>query len=559
MKNPIVNVGLRLSATAARDPDGVAIAEPGGRDAQGKRRYRQITFRQLEDDSNLLADGLWSLGVTPGTRLALMVPPSIDFISLVFALFKSGAVSVLIDPGMGRKNLLRCLAEARPEGFVAIPLVHALRCLLRGRFPQSRYHLTVGRRWFWGGPTIAQLRARSLRAEFQPTATHADDPAAIIFTTGSTGPPKGTLYQHGNFDRQVVELRDFYGIQPGELDLPGFPLFGLFNCAMGVTTVLPDMDPTRPARVNPELIIEAIRDWNITQAFGSPALWNVVGRYCEDRRIQLPTLRRVLSAGAPVPPHVLQRMKAAIPADGDIHTPYGATEALPVASISATEVLGDTAAHSRQGAGTCVGRRFPGMAWQVIRIDDGPIASIDTADGLPAGEIGELIVQGPVVTQQYVTRCEANALHKIRDGAAFWHRMGDLGYLDDQDRFWFCGRKSHRVRTAQGEMYTFPCEAIFNQHPQVYRSALVGIGPVGRQRPVIVVEPWPDQRPRSAAERKTLCEELRGLARAYSHTRMIEDFLIHRAMPVDIRHNAKIFREQLAVWAAAKLGELTVP
>jgi acyl-coenzyme A synthetase/AMP-(fatty) acid ligase len=328
MKNPIVNVGLRLSATAARDPDGVAIAEPGGRDAQGKRRYRQITFRQLEDDSNLLADGLWSLGVTPGTRLALMVPPSIDFISLVFALFKSGAVSVLIDPGMGRKNLLRCLAEARPEGFVAIPLVHALRCLLRGRFPQSRYHLTVGRRWFWGGPTIAQLRARSLRAEFQPTATHADDPAAIIFTTGSTGPPKGTLYQHGNFDRQVVELRDFYGIQPGELDLPGFPLFGLFNCAMGVTTVLPDMDPTRPARVNPELIIEAIRDWNITQAFGSPALWNVVGRYCEDRRIQLPTLRRVLSAGAPVPPHVLQRMKAAIPADGDIHTPYGATEAL---------------------------------------------------------------------------------------------------------------------------------------------------------------------------------------------------------------------------------------
>ena len=552
--NSIVNVGLRLSATAARDPDGIAIAEPGGRDAQGKRRYRQITFRELELDSNLLADGLQTLGIAPGTRLVLMVRPSIDFISLVFALFKSGAVSVLIDPGMGRKNLLRCLAEVEPEGFVAIPLVHALRCLMRGRFPRSRYHVTVGRRWFWGGATIAQLRARTLRPEFRPAATGADDPAAIIFTTGSTGPPKGTLYRHGNFDRQVVELRDFYDIRPGEVDLPGFPLFGLFNCAMGVTTVLPDMDPTRPARVNPELIIEAIRDWNVTQAFGSPALWNVVGRYCEDRRIQLPTLRRVLSAGAPVPPHVLQRMKAAIPPDGDVHTPYGATEALPVASVSATEVLGETAALSRQGAGTCVGRRFPGIRWQVIRIDDDPIASIDDAEIAPPGRIGELIVQGPVVTSQYVTRCEANPLHKIRDGAACWHRMGDLGYLDEQDRFWFCGRKSHRVRAARGEMYTVPCEAIFNQHPQVYRSALVGIGPVGQQRPVIIVETWPDQRSRGEAERRTLCGELGELAQAHPHTQSIKDFLIHPSMPVDIRHNAKIFREQLAVWAAAKLG-----
>jgi acyl-CoA synthetase (AMP-forming)/AMP-acid ligase II len=554
---PIVNVSSRLAATAARDPDGVAVAEPAGRDAHGKRRYRQISFRQLEDDSNLLADGLRSLGVAPRTRLVLMVRPSIDFISLVFALFKAGAVTVLIDPGMGRKNLLRCLAEAEPEGFVAIPLVHAIRSVLRRRFPQARHFVTVGRRWFWGGTTIAQLRARQRSPGFQPAATQADDPAAIIFTTGSTGPPKGTLYLHGNFDRQVVELRDFYGIRPGELDLPGFPLFGLFNCAMGVTTVIPDMDPTRPAGVNPELIVEAIRDWKITQAFGSPALWNVVGRYCEERQIQLPTLRRVLSAGAPVPPHVLQRMKRAIPPDGDVHTPYGATEALPVASISATEVLGETAARSQQGAGTCVGRRFPGIAWQVIRIDDGPLPSLEAADRLPRGEIGELIVQGPVVTGQYVTRCEANPLHKIRDGAVFWHRMGDLGYLDEQDRFWFCGRKSHRVRAAHGEMYTVPCEAIFNQHPQVYRSALVGVGAASQQRPVIIVEPWPDRRPQSESERQTLRQELRGLAQSHPHTRPIEDFLIHLAMPVDIRHNAKIFREQLAVWAAKLVADPT--
>jgi len=233
--NQIVNVGLRLAATAARDPDGIAVVEPAGRDASGKRRYRQCTFRQLEDDSNLLADGLRWMGVSDQTRMVLMVRPSTDFISLVFALFKAGAVTVLIDPGMGRKNLVRCLAESEPEGFVAIPLVQAIRSLLRRRFPKSRYHVTAGRRWFWGGATLEQLRTRRLDANFQPAASHADDPAAIIFTTGSTGPPKGTLYTHGNFDRQVDELRDFYDIRAGELDLPGFPLFGLFNCAMGVT------------------------------------------------------------------------------------------------------------------------------------------------------------------------------------------------------------------------------------------------------------------------------------------------------------------------------------
>jgi acyl-CoA synthetase (AMP-forming)/AMP-acid ligase II len=552
---PTVNVGSRLSATAAIDPDGLAVVEPAGRDAAGKRRYRQVTFRQLDDDSNLLADGLRGLGVTPGTRLALLVRPSIDFISLVFAMFKAGVVTVLIDPGMGRKNLIRCLEEAEPEGFVAIPLVHAVRTLLRRRFPKSRHNVTVGRRWFWGGATLPQLRRRQLSPGFQPAATQADDPAAIIFTTGSTGPPKGVLYRHGNFDRQVDELREFYQIQPGERDLPGFPLFALFNCALRVATVIPDMDPTRPAEVNPENIIEAIRDWNITQAFGSPALWNVVGRYCEQHRVVLPTLRRVLSAGAPVPPHVLRRMKAAIHSDGDIHTPYGATEALPVASISATEVLGQTAAHSQQGAGTCVGRRFPGMRWKVIRIDDAPIATLDAAHELPPGEIGELIVQGPVVTREYVTRREANAWHKIQDGDSFWHRMGDVGYLDEHDRFWFCGRKSQRVLAAGGPMYTIPCEAIFNQHPRVYRSALVGVGPADQQRPVIVVEPWPDRRPTSDSEREQFLTELRALAQSYGHTQPIQDVLIHPALPVDIRHNAKIFREKLALWAAERLTD----
>lgn len=545
----IVNVGLRLAETAHHNPDGVAVVEPLKRDANGKRQYRHVSFRELNNDSDLLADGLLAAGARPGMRLVLMVRPSIDFISLVFAMFKAGVVTVLIDPGMGRKNLVRCLEEVEPEGFVAIPIAHVARLMFRRRFPKAKTNVTVGHRWFWGGTTTAQLRKRRLTDGFRCAATRTDDPAAIIFTTGSTGPPKGVLYEHGNFNRQVDELRDFYRIQPGEIDLPCFPLFALFNCAMGVSTVIPDMDPTRPAEVDPQNILEAANDWQATQAFGSPALWNAVGRYCEEHGKNMPTLRRVLSAGAPVPPHVLRRMLAAIHSDGDMHTPYGATESLPVASISASEVLSETAEQTSRGEGTCVGHRFPGIEWKIIKIDERPIENFCDVEELPQGKIGEIIVRGPVVTRQYVTRTEANQLHKIQDGDTIWHRIGDVGYLDTQDRFWFCGRKAHRLLTRNGPMYTIPCEAIFNNHPRVYRSALVGVGPTGNQLPVAVVETWPEQRPRDEADGQHLIKELLELAANNELTSSIQHVLLHPALPVDIRHNAKIFREKLAVWA----------
>ena len=250
------------------------------------------------------------------------------------------------------------------------------------------------------------------------------------------------LFSHRNFDAQADQIREFYDIRPGEIDVPCFPMFGLFNCAMGVTTVIPDMDPSRPAQVDPLKIIEAARDWNATQAFGSPAVWDRVGRYCETHGLRLPTIRRVLSAGAPIPAEVLRRMRACIHPQGEVHTPYGATESLPVASNSATEVLGrggipacqnsradilvcqeegadiplcreggadipvcrregdtfgrqeclphcdemeGTAVRTRQGGGVCVGHRFRDIRWKVIRIVDGPIRSIEEIEELSCG------------------------------------------------------------------------------------------------------------------------------------------------------------------------------
>jgi acyl-CoA synthetase (AMP-forming)/AMP-acid ligase II len=552
----LLNVADRLDEFAHTMPQAIAIAEPTRRIANGRRSYRTVTFKELRDDVDDVARGLVASGLQPGMRLALFVPPSIDFVTLVFALLKSGGVQVLIDPGIGPRNLLGCLADAEPRGFVAVPAMQAIRSLLRRSFSQATLNVTVSRRVWWNGVTLDELRQRGRRQTVELPTTSTSDPAAIIFTSGSTGPPKGVLYCHGNFDRQVTEIRDLYGIEPGEIDLPCFPLFGLFNAAMGVTTVLPRINFSRPSMVDPQNIVEAINQWQVTQSFASPAVWNRVGRFCHENGIRLPSLRRVMSAGAPVAAPVLASMKAVIHSDGDVHTPYGATEALPVATIAASEVLAQTWPLTEKGRGVCVGRRFPGIDWRIVRILDGPIQSIGDTQELPPGEIGELIVCGPVVTTQYATRREANRAAKIHDdgvGFSFWHRMGDCGYLDEDGRFWFCGRVAHRVVTEAGPMYSVPCEEVFNRHPGVFRSALVGVGPVNDQVPVIIVEPKPQTRPQRRRERQRLFDELGALAATNPQTATIRHFLIHPAMPVDVRHNAKICREQLAPWAEKQL------
>jgi acyl-CoA synthetase (AMP-forming)/AMP-acid ligase II len=384
----------------------------------------------------------------------------------------------------------------------------------------------------------------------------ADDPAAIIFTTGSTGPPKGVLYCHGNFDQQTTAIADHFGILARGVDLCGFPLFSLFNCALGVTTIFPDMDFSRPAQVDPRNIVEAIRDWHATQSFGSPAMWRRVAQYCQARGIRLPTLRRVISAGAPVAPDLLAQIKGCIAVDGDVHTPYGATEALPVSSITASEVLAETQHRWAQGGGTCIGRALPCIESKVIEINDRPLSCLRDIVETPTNQIGELIVCGPLVTSRYFKCRESNAMAKIADGSRVWHRMGDAVYLDNDGRLWFCGRIAHRVRTPHGTMFTIPCEAIFNQHSSVYRSALVGVGDPPYQRPVIVVETHPWKMPKSSQERRALVNELANIALAHRLTESICDFLVRRSLPVDTRHNAKILRGTLALWAARQLGGL---
>jgi len=544
-----VNVAHFLKTMARVQPYRRAVVYPATRDANGRVAYSHLTFRQLDRESDCFAHGIEEAGIARGVRTILMVRPSLEFFALTFAMFKVGAVPVMVDPGMGVIRMLSCLRESRAEALIGIPPSHVLRTLCPQYFKSVKTAVTVGRRWFWKGLALKDIRRLPWKP-FHIANTDRDETAAILFTTGSTGPAKGVIYSHGIFDAQVRLIKSQFGITPGEIDLPTFPLFALFDPALGMTAIIPDMDPTRPANVDPEKIIEAVVNHGVTNMFASPALLNRVGGHGKKKAIKLSSLKRIISAGAPASPANIAQFSNMLEADAEIHTGYGATEAMPVSSFGSREILAETAKLSEQGFGICVGRPIQSIEVRVIGINDEPIEQWSQALVLNEGEIGEFAVCGDIVTSGYFDHPGHDAASKIPDNDRIWHRMGDLGWIDHKGRLWFCGRKNHRVITTEKTLFTIPCEAIFNNHPAVYRTALVGVGRPPNQRPVICIELQPEQHD---ADQGILIKELIDLAQKNVLTEHLDTFLFHPGFPVDVRHNSKIFREKLAVWAQRKL------
>jgi acyl-CoA synthetase (AMP-forming)/AMP-acid ligase II len=548
-KDETVNVAALLREMAHKQPYTRAVVCPLRQNRYKGIAYTHLTFRQLDRESDCLAHGLLRHGIKRGTRTILMVKPGIEFFVLIFALFKVGAVPVVVDPGMGMKRMLSCLSESKASAFIGISLAQAIRVCVPKYFKSINVSITVGKRWFWRGPRLADLR-RSPWKPFPMAKTQKNETAAILFTTGSTGPAKGVVYTHGIFDAQVRHIKNRFDIAPGEIDLPTFPLFALFDPALGMTAVIPDMDPTKPAQVNPERIIELVLNHGVTNMFASPALLNRVGRYGQEHNIKLPSLKRVISAGAPALPDNLERFSQMLDPETEIFPGYGATEAMPVSVMGSHEILQKTRQLSEQGYGICVGRVLPNLKVRIIQISDEPISQWSDDLVVPDGEIGEITVKGDLVTHRYFERKRDDLFSKIEESTSVWHRMGDLGWVDTENRLWFCGRKSHRVLTPKQTLFSIPCEAIFNRHPNVFRSALIGVGPRPKQKPVICIEL---EKCRQKKTKQKITEELLALAKESVLTQTIDTILFHKSFPVDIRHNSKIFREKLTIWAQRKV------
>ncbi|MDR2366528.1 MAG: AMP-binding protein [Deltaproteobacteria bacterium] len=545
--NETFNISSLLTEAAKDGPERVAVINRRGPDSLGRSR---LTYAQLERDSTALGQALSQGPLEVGDRVVVMVPPGPDFFIVIFGLFKAGLVPVMVDPGMGLKRMFLCLSESKPKGLVGVTMGHMATLLMPKYFAGIKHRVTLGPKLFWGGQGFKKILTGGAPAEgFRPARTLPGDAAAILFTSGATGLAKGTIYTHGMFRAQVGLIRDTFDMAKGGIDLATFPLFSLFSTALGLTAVIPNMNPTKPGHADPRKILSALNEENCTSVFASPALLARLSAYATENKLTFKNLKRVISAGAPIPPQVALDFSQTMGPDGRLFTPYGATEAMPLTSVEAADIAG-AKGMTEQGFGMCVGKPVAGHKMAVIPISDGPLGSFGENQILPMGEVGEFVATGPVVALNYFERPKETALSLTKgpDGAT-WRRMGDLGWQDAQGRMWFCGRKSQRVVCDKAVYFTVSCEAIFNNHPRVRRSALVGVGPAGQAKPVMIIEPAQKRlSPKAWAE---LVEELKALGRINPRTKAIASFLRYRNFPVDIRHNAKINRERLAAWATA--------
>ncbi|MFC9995386.1 fatty acid CoA ligase family protein [Nocardia sp. NPDC127526] len=542
----------RFRDIVAEHPDREAVIYPKGRTSAGLPEYTQITYAELDAWSDAIAENFTAAGVTRGMRTIVLVRPGPELYAVLYGLFKIGSVPVVIDPGMGLFKMLRCLQAAQAEAFVGVPEAQAVRIVFRAYFRKVKVAVTVGR-CYWRGPTLDSWGRKPAAPLPDREPAPDDDPLLIAYTTGSTGPAKAVVLTHGNLSAmigQVDAARDH--VAPGT-SLITAPVAGILELLLGSRCVLPPLIPSKVGATDPVHVVDAVQRYGVRTMFASPAVLIPLLTHVEETGAKLSTLNSIYSGGAPVPDTVIARLRKVLPEEARVYSGYGATEALPMATIESRELLGDLVEQARRGKGVCVGKPALDVRARIIAITDDALptwADVEarSADLAKSRGIGELVVAGPNVSTRYFWPEKANLVGKIVDGTTVWHRTGDLAWLDEQGRIRFCGRKSQRLDTADGPMFTVQVEQIFNTVPGVARTALVGIGERGAQRPVLCVELA------AGADQEAVEAKLRRRREEFEIAAPVSEFLFHPKFPVDIRHNAKIGREKLTVWATKQLN-----
>ncbi len=528
-----LSVPIRVDVSA---PDRAAIVELTG---QGGH----ITFAALAERVEGLARGLHARGVRRGHRVALLVRPGIDLTTVLYAVWRLGAVAVIADAGLGRRRLGAALRGAAPDQVIGFPAARAL--VVASGIPGQ---------WIrFGAEDVTALIAegRSHPWAEQDLVDAEDDldrDGAVLFTSGATGPPKGVVYTRRQVGAQVALLREAFELTPGGRFVAAFAPFALYGPALGLTSAVPDMDVTAPDTLTAAALADAVQAVAASIVFASPAaLAHVVataGELTAQQRTELQRPQLLLSAGAPVPTELLRRLKVLLP-NAATHTPYGMTEALPIATLDPTTLV-ETDPADAQG-GVCVGAPLPGVTVGIAALgpDGTPAEELVTAPGV----LGEIVVSAPHVKDRY-DRLWGTQHATARP--AGWHRTGDVGHLDDQGRLWVQGRRSHVITTPAGPVAPYAVEQAIDTVPGVRRSAVVGVGPAGTQQVVAIVVP--EGAPTTHRGRQDtqvphpIAAQVRATAGVPVAAVLRKDWL-----PVDIRHAAKVDRTALARWATGLL------
>ena len=530
-----------VRAGVAAHSDAVAIVMPG---KQSDSATGSITFGALWRLVQQYRRGLLSRGMVTGDRVLMLVPPGIDFIAFTLAILGNGGTPVFVDPGVGTENLKRCIDNAGVIGVVSVPRAIPLRAAWFRQFQTVRYHCIVSDAIPLPS-TSGVFRAQFESDEFPEIERSTVE--MIAYTSGGTGVPKGVLFSPEMVSEQLEIFRSTFGFMPGQVDLPLLPVFSLFDVALGVTAVIPPIDPGAPLDFDPNRLAQVIEKHQVTSSFGSPTLWKKLADWARGIEKRFPSISRVFIAGAPVNDEVIAAVRSVVP-NGEVYIPYGATEALPVSILSGAERIAlrdkkklEESLDGQQGLP--IGKTVKGVSVLVMPLGT---AASESEWGSPCkrGEIGELWVSGATVSLGYLHRAGETCSKRLVDGT-WWHALGDVGYLGRSGMAYFCGRIAHIVSGSR-LWCPIPVERIVNQVEGVRRSALVHLG---GGRAGIVIEPHDPAANLEGTNQGELLEKVVATLKVNKLTAEIDKLFVHPSFPVDGRHNAKIFRDRLSVWA----------
>lgn len=509
-----MNLAAILAEQAKKRPEAVAIY------SASRGRERSITFAELERAAARAAGMLRASGLTPGDRVLVFQPMSIELYVALLAIFRLGLVGMFLDPSAGRAHIERCCELAPPAAFIGSGRAQWLRLMLpllrriRRNFGARRLTNPTGPT----GPTDGDAFS-----EINPPA-----PALLTFTSGSTGEPKAAVRTHGFLIAQHRVLERGIALVPGEVDLATLPIFGLANLASGVTTVIPDADLRRPGEIDAKPVVEQMLRRHVTRAAASPAFFEQIADFCERRGCVFDALEKIYTGGAPVFPRLLTRLQTIAPR-AEVVAVYGSTEAEPIAHVSHGEMTADDFDATARGGGLLAGRPVPEIQVRIMADRWGtPLGPFTAGEfealALSANGIGEIVVSGAHVLGGYLGG-RGDAETKFRVDGGVWHRTGDAGYFDAAGRLWLAGRCAAKIADGPGFLYPFAVECVAQQFEFVRRCAFIAVG----RRRVLAVEFSGN---RGAAD----MERLRA-ALAWARVNEIKPL---RRIPVDGRHNAKI-------------------
>ncbi len=534
-----------VRAAVAATPERAAVIVPA-REVNGSVSQPQAaSFRALWRLVQQYRRGLSARGMVPGDRVLMLVSPGVEFLSFTLAILGNGGIPVFVDPGVGADNLKRCIDDAGVIGVISESRVLPLRALWFRQFQTVRYHCIVS--------DILPLPGTSgvFQAQFEAsesTEVERSGIEMIAYTSGGTGVPKGVLFTPEMLNSQLACFRSVFGFSSEDVDLPILPIFSLFDISLGMTAVIPPIDPSAPLSCDPAQLGDVIDRFGVTSSFGSPTVWGKIAAWAAREGRSFRSLKRVLLAGAPVADGVLSQVQGVVPA-GKVTVPYGATEALPVSVISAAERFAvrrdhEALEYSLDGQyGVPIGLPIPGLSLRIKPL--GTASSPDAWGGDCApGEIGELWVAGSTVSVGYLHGSGDTGSKRYENGVQ-WHALGDVGYIAPSGMVYFCGRLAHVVQT-KTLLCPIPVERIVNALEGVERSALVSLGERGAG---VVIEPRDCAVVTNDDRRRELSERVRDALRGNPLTGDISAVFIHPSFPVDGRHNAKIFRDKLSTWA----------